>query len=41
MADGSGVPGLYVVTEAIKYKLDDEGRIQYLHVTLKVKNEEN
>lgn len=37
MADGSGKPDTYVVTQAFKEKLTSEGQVQFLHVTLKIK----
>ena len=39
MADGSGQADTYVITEAIKQKLEADGRITFLHVTLKRKDD--
>lgn len=39
MADGSGQVDVYVVTEVIKQKLEADGRIRFLHATLRRKDD--
>lgn len=39
MADGSGQVDVYVVTEVVKQKLEADGRIRFLHATLRRKDD--